>query len=171
MTRWAALLRGVNVGGHRRVPMADLRAGLIAAGLQDVSTYLQSGNAVFESDLTGPGEVAALVRTVVAQCSGVDCDVVVRTAAELAAIIGRNPWPDRTASPSLLHVLLLSAPGEVGVRRVGEREQVHLADREVWVFYGDGAGRTRLQVEVPGVVVTARNWSTVTALASLTGAG
>lgn len=168
MTRWVALLRGVNVGGHRRVPMSDLRQGLTAAGLTGVRTYLQSGNAVFDSPLREADQVAALVREVVAQACGVDAEVVVRTHAELADVVARNPWPDRAATPKQLHVLFLSAPAaDVRAVRVGPSEQVAVDGREAWVWYGDGAGRSKLQVQAPEVVVTARNWSTVTALAQL----
>jgi uncharacterized protein (DUF1697 family) len=168
VTRWVALLRGVNVGGHRRVPMAELRQGLAAAGLTGVHTYLQSGNAVFRSDLSDADEVAALVREVVAQTCAVDTDVVVRTHAELADVVARNPWPDRAAAPKLLHVLFLSAAsGAVRASRVGADEEVAVDGREVWVWYGAGAGRSKLQVQAPEVVVTARNWSTVTALAQM----
>ena len=163
-----ALLRGVNVGGHRRVPMADLRAGLAAAGLADVRTYLQSGNAVFSGGPDDEAEVEQLVRAVVAGTCGVDTDVVVRTGAELAGVVARNPWPERTSSPKLLHVLFLSAvPEQVRADRVGELEEVAADGREVWVIYGAGAGESKLRLEVPGVVVTARNWTTVTALAAM----
>lgn len=167
MTRYVALLRGVNVGGHRKVPMAALRSALTDAGAADVRTYLQSGNAVLDSPLP-PGGVADLVRSAVRASSGVDTDVVVRTQAEMAGVVTRNPWPERTASPALLHVLFLSAePTSVRVDRVGEQEQVQPDGREVWVWYGDGSGRSKLRIEAPGVVVTARNWTTVTALAGL----
>ena len=167
MTRWVALLRGVNVGGHRRVPMADLRAGLTAAGLTDVRTHLASGNAVVSGGPDGEAELAALVRDVVRSACDVDTDVVVRTAAEMADLVARLPWPDRAAAePALLHVLLLSAePADVAVSRCGDDEEVLPDGREVWLWYGAGAGRSRLQVDVPGVVATARNWRTVTALA------
>jgi uncharacterized protein (DUF1697 family) len=168
VTRWVALLRGVNVGGHRRVPMADLRQGLAGAGLSGVRTYLQSGNAVFRSDSSDAGEVAALVREVVAQACGVDADVVVRTHAELADVVARNPWPELASTPKQLHVLFLSQRSDdVHITRVGTGEQVAVDGREVWVWYGGGAGRSRLQVQVPDAVVTARNFSTVTALALL----
>lgn len=168
MTRWLALLRGVNVGGHRRVPMADLRAGLTDAGLLDVRTYLQSGNAVFTGGPDDEGEVAQLVRSVVAGTCGVDTDVVVRSGAQLADLVARNPWPERNATPKLLHVLFLSAvPEQVRADRVGELEEVAADGREVWVFYGAGAGVSKLRLDVAGVVVTARNWTTVTALAAM----
>ena len=163
-----ALLRGVNVGGHRRVPMADLRAGLTGAGLTDVATYLQSGNAVFSGGPALEADVAALVRSVVLSSCGVDAEVVLRSGAELADVVARLPWPERAAEPTLLHVLLLSAePERVEVSRVGPDELVLADGREVWLWYGAGAGRSRLQVAAPGVVSTARNWRTVQALAAL----
>lgn len=168
MSRWVALLRGVNVGGHRRVPMADLRAGLTAAGLDDVRTHLQSGNAVFSGGPDDEAAVAALVRAVVLDTCGVHTDVVVRDGAQLAGVVARLPWPDRSADPALLHVLFLSAvPERVVVARAGEGEEVRADGREVFVWYGQGQGRSRLSVETPGSVATARNWRTVLALAEL----
>lgn len=168
MSRWVALLRGVNVGGHRRVSMADLRAGLAGAGLTGVRTYLQSGNALFEDGPDDQTAVAALVREVVATSCGVDTEVVVRTAAELADVVRRVPWQARAAEPTLLHVLLLSQlPEGVEARRAGPDEEVLADGREVWVWYGAGAGRSRLVVDAPGAVATARSWRTVQALDAL----
>jgi uncharacterized protein (DUF1697 family) len=170
VTRWVALLRGVNVGGHRRVPMVDLRAGLQGAGLDGVATYLQSGNAVFTGGPDAEADVAALVRSVVRSACGVEAEVVVRTAQELAGLVARLPWPERAADPALLHVLLLSGvPERVDAVHVGGDEQVLVDGRDVWLWYGAGAGRSRLRVEAPGVVATARNWRTVQALAELAG--
>lgn len=167
MTRYVALLRGVNVGGHRKVPMAGLRSALSDAGATDVRTYVQSGNAAFDSPLP-PDGVADLVQSAVQACSGVVPDVVVRTRAEVAGVVARNPWPERRTTPALLHVLFLSAePASVRADRVGEQEQVMPDGKEIWVWYGGGSGRSKLRVEAPGVVVTARNWTTVTALADL----
>jgi uncharacterized protein (DUF1697 family) len=166
VTTWAALLRGVNVGGHRRVPMADLRRTVAARGGADVRTYLQSGNVVLASD-GGPGQVAHLVRSAVADLA-VECDVVVRTGAQLGDLLGRCPWPDRAAAePQLLHVHFLPEPAEVAVRGAGPQEEVRPDGDVVWVWYGAGAGRSRLQLDGRGAVLTARNWRTVTALAGL----
>lgn len=167
MTRWVALLRGVNVGGHRRVPMTDLRDALTAAGFGDVRTYLQSGNAVLDAD-GGEADVAARVRALLADGMGVDCDVMVRSAEEMRAVAARNPWPDRVEDPTKLHVVFLGqAPdGAPATRHVGPREEVRLDGREVWVWYGDGAGRSRLVVDA-GIPGTARNWRTVSALVAL----
>lgn len=145
--------------------MADLRRELAARGAEDVRTHLQSGNAVLSWD----GDPTALVVQAVAAL-GVGCEVVVRTAAELADAVGRCPWPARAAQdPALLHVVLLDRAVEVRVRSVGPQEEVRVDGREVWAWYGAGAGRSRLALDAPGAVATARNWRTVTALAALAG--
>jgi uncharacterized protein (DUF1697 family) len=166
-----ALLRAVNLGGHNRVPMADLPRGLQAAGLTGVRTYLQSGNAVFDDGPRDEAAAAALVRSVVASSCGVDTDVVVRSPAAMADVVARLPWPERTDDPTKVHVLLLDAvPDRVEVARVGPHELAHHDGREVYLFYGEGAGRSKLAVTAPGVVATARNWRTVLALAELSAA-
>jgi uncharacterized protein (DUF1697 family) len=168
-TTWVVLLRGVNVGGHRRVPMAPLRAALEAAGARDVATYLQSGNAVLTVD-GDEASVTALARAAV-QTLGVECDVVVRTGIELAEVVARNPWPDRSeGAPHLLHVGFLPTPGQVTAARVRPEEEVRGDGREVWVWYGGGAGRSKLSLDVGDRVLTMRNWRTVTALAGMAGA-
>jgi uncharacterized protein (DUF1697 family) len=169
VTRCVALLRGVNVGGHRRVPMAQLRAVLTSAGLADVQTYLQSGNAVFASDRE-PVELERVVREVIRDQIGVDTTVLVRTAAELTATVDANPWPDRAASPTQLHAVFLSAEPEVvpDTSRYAPEEAV-VRGRVAYLWYAHGAGRSTLQLALPGVEATARNWRTVLALAQLTG--
>ena len=170
MTRWVALLRGVNVGGHRRVPMAALRTALEAAGMRDVRTYLQSGNAVLDAD-GDEASVQAAVQRVVADAIGVDCDVMVRSADDLRDVVRRNPWPERVDAPTLLHVVFLAGPAgpDAAASRVGPQEEVVVDGREVWVWYGDGAGRSRLSLDGIGVAATARNWRTVSALVDLAG--
>jgi uncharacterized protein (DUF1697 family) len=169
VTSWAALLRGVNVGGHRRVPMADWRRSLERHGCADVRTYLQSGNAVFAHD-GDRDEVRALVRAGLAEDLGVDCEVVLRTAGELAAVVVRNPWPGRVDEPTKLNVGFLSEPGEGSASRTSEHEEVRYDGAEVWIWFGDGAGRSRLSLDVGDRVVTVRNWRSVTALAVLAAA-
>ena len=168
MTVWVALLRGVNVGGHRRVPMADLRRTVAARGGEQVRTYLQSGNVVLEHP-GGAGDVAGLVQAAVADL-GVQCDVVVRTGEQLADLVARCPWPERAAAdPTLLHVGFLSAPAEVRVLRAGPEEEVRADGDAVWLWYGAGSGRSRLSLDVAGSVLTARNWRSVSALAAMAG--
>lgn len=165
MTCWVALLRGVNVGGHRRLGMAAWRQALQQRGADGVRTYLQSGNAVLRAD-GDRSHVGDVVRASVRDC-GVDADVVLRTGEELCAVVARNPWPERAADGTQLHVGFLSAPGEGSVRRMSDEEEVRFDGEEVWIWYGAGAGRSRLVLDVGDRVLTARNWRSVTALAQL----
>ncbi len=161
-----ALLRGVNVGSARRVAMPALRTELERRGAQDVRTYLQSGNAVFTG---GEDDPAGLVREALAAL-GVDGDVLVREGPDLAALVARNPWPERVDEPTKLNVGFLSAPGEGTVTRAGPEEEVRFDGSEVWLWYGAGQGRSRLALDVGDRIVTVRNWRTVTALAELAAA-
>lgn len=165
LTCWVALLRGVNVGGHRRLGMAAWRQALQQRGADGVRTYLQSGNAVLRAD-GDRSHVGDVVRASVRDC-GVDADVVLRTGEELCAVVARNPWPERAADGTQLHVGFLSAPGEGSVRRMSDEEEVRFDGEEVWIWYGAGAGRSRLVLDVGDRVLTARNWRSVTALAQL----
>jgi uncharacterized protein (DUF1697 family) len=144
--------------------MSDLRRELAARGARDVRTHLASGNVLLDCD----GDAAALVAEAAAAL-GVTCDVVVRTAAELADVVRRCPWPERAASPTQLLVGFLPAPADVVVRRRAADEDVLLDGREVWLWYGSGAGRSQLVLDTGGVPLTVRNWRTTTTLADLAG--
>src|SRR5581483_1463728 len=84
------LLRGINVGSRKRVAMPDLRALLTDAGFEDVRTYVQSGNVVISSRVA-PARVGAQAEALIAERFGFDVDVIVRTAADLAKVVERNP--------------------------------------------------------------------------------
>ena len=171
-TRCVALLRGVNVGGHRRVPMAQLRTLLEELGFTDVATYLQSGNAVFTTDEQDTEAVARRVHAAVLERMDVDTTVLVRTAAELAEVVEGNPWPERAASPKQLHAVFLTAePAEVPDVSRYAPDEAELRGKVVYVWYAEGAGRSKLVLSLPGIEATARNWTTVLALAELSAGG
>jgi len=170
VTTCVVLLRGVNVGGHQRVPMAVFRTLLEGIGGLDVQTYVQSGNAV----LTWPGPTADLAPAVAAAVHaelGLTVPVLVRTAAELTAVIAGCPWPD--LDPRLLHAVFLTAAADpdrvAAVDHAGlAPERVAVGDRVSYAFYAGGVQRSRLaRLDVGGGPGTARNWRTVTALAAL----
>lgn len=172
MTRQVALLRGINVGGNRKVPMAALRAAVQGLGYDEVATHLQSGNVVLTSD--APEEEVALgIERVVAEEIGVaGVTVMVRTAQELAAVVALDPFPDADDPSKYFVSFLSSAPDPAALDAVDPAayapEAWHLDGRELYLWLPDGAGRTRLtaafwerRLTVPG---TARNWRTVTRL-------
>ncbi|MGH9114440.1 MAG: DUF1697 domain-containing protein [Acidimicrobiales bacterium] len=174
MPTWVALLRAVNLGAHNRVPMPALRKALEASGFEDVRTYVQSGNVVARSSDRTPGQVADRIATLVREEFGVDSPVVVRTAAGLATLVDRNPFPGAALErPKLLHVVFLAASpaadcvdtlhGDEAAREVCRVDGNHL-----YVDYRDGVHGSKLTPQFFARVLqvdgTARNWRTVLAL-------
>ncbi|MFE6406819.1 DUF1697 domain-containing protein [Streptomyces sp. NPDC057837] len=178
-TMYAALLRGINVGGSRKVPMAELRALMQQLGYDDVRTYLQSGQAAFSSGHGDEESLAAELAHGIARRFGFDVDVIVRDHAYLRAIAGACPFPAAALEPRQLHVTYFSAP--VTPERFAEidpaahlPEEFRLGDRALYLYAPDGLGRSRLaeQLAKPrftkGVVATTRNWNTVLKLVEMT---
>jgi uncharacterized protein (DUF1697 family) len=174
--RYAALLRGVNVGGRNKIAMADLRRILDGRGYGDVKTLLQSGNATFTSELT-PATLEADIAAAIAEQAGLRVAVMVRTGAELARAMAEHPLGREPDNPSRYFVAFLAeAPDPAAAASFGELdlapELAWVAGREAYLWCPNGAGDTRLTgafVEKQlGVAATARNWNTVGKLAALT---
>ncbi|WP_413759409.1 DUF1697 domain-containing protein [Streptomyces sp. MMBL 11-3] len=178
-TRYAALLRGINVGGSRKVPMAGLRTLLQGLGYADVGTYLQSGNAVFSSDRGDEDALAAEVSAALAEHFGFTVDVLVRDHAYLRAVLDACPFPAAELEAKQLHATYFSAP--VGPDRFASvdgaaflPEEFRLGDRVLYLYAPEGLGRSKLAEVLArprltkGVVATTRNWNTVVKLAELT---
>jgi uncharacterized protein (DUF1697 family) len=175
--RWAALLRGVNVGGHNRLPMADLRETLTAAGLTDVRTYIQSGNVVFDAEPAGAWDeisLASMISSAIAASSGLTVPVVIRPVDELARIVGEHPDTGGPVPEKWLHVFLLDGPTAGGSVPEAERyhpDRIVFGEREVYVTYPEGSGRSNLTIDVIerafGVTATARNLTTIGRLVTL----
>lgn len=178
MTTWIALLRAVNLAGHASIRMADLRALAAELGLAEPRTLLQSGNLVFE----GKGRAETLERTLekaLEQRLGLGTEVFVRSAADWAGLIARNPFPEEAESdPSHLVLLpLKQAPKAAAVAAlqagIAGREQVRTDGRHAYVSYPDGIGRSKLTMAVIekklGTSGTGRNWNTVLKLVALAG--
>jgi uncharacterized protein (DUF1697 family) len=177
--RYAALLRGINVGGNRKVAMADLRELLAGLGYDDVTTYLQSGNAVFSTAGSSPAALSAAIEERLARKFGAPVRVIIRTAAELAGVVGASPLPDGPENPSRFFVAFLSAaPDPQAVREIEAQsfdpDQIWISGPEAYLWCPGGAADTTLThsfIEKRlGVTATARNWNTVTKLVSLTSA-
>lgn len=171
-----ALLRGINVGGHKRVPMADLRTLATRLGWRDVQTYIQSGNLVFTAD-TPDAENA--LESALFQHFGFPVDVVVRTAEQWRGYAAGTPFPEAEMErPHLLHLALARRPLRpevlsdlVRYQTAGERAARD--DDALWLDYPAGAGTTKITPTVldraAGSPVTTRNLRTVRALAGLLG--
>jgi uncharacterized protein (DUF1697 family) len=128
--RIAALLRGVNVGGANKIPMARLRELVAALGFLDVATHLQSGNVVFRAPDAEPARAAAAIQAAIGERLGLSIPVLARTAAEIARVVQANPLRQLATNPSRLLVVFLSAP--VDRTRIGAvDESSHAPDRFV----------------------------------------
>lgn len=174
--RYVALIRGINVGGSAKLPMSRLRDSMTALGYTEVATYIQSGNVVFTSPRTDPAELEEEIEGRIAQDSGLQVSVLVRTAAELAAVIERNPFPAAAEQPTTLHVSFLSAaPDPEVVRALDPQafapEEYRFDDRVMYLHVPEGLGRSKLAAypweRRLGVRVTTRNWNTVNKLRSM----
>jgi uncharacterized protein (DUF1697 family) len=173
------LLRGVNLGSHKRVGMPELRALLGAAGFEAVRTYVASGNVVLSSSAE-PAEVAAQAEQLIAERFGFDVDVIVRTRDELAEVVARNPLAEVALDPKRYQVTFLGsepAPEALMTRTALERvealalepERVVALGRELYTWHPEGIGRSKLWAKLSasgGLAArgTARNWRTVTTL-------
>ena len=176
MIRCAALLKGVNVGGNRKLPMADLKAFVAGLGFANVQTLLASGNVVFAAD-EDPSVLEALLAERAKVALGIDTGWFVRSHAELAAVVAADPFPDAAqARPSHLlvtfHHMPFPAPLIDGLEGHDGPERLAAVGRELFVDYPDGIGRSLLhkataRLKFP-TAATARNWNTVTKLAALT---
>lgn len=175
MTKFIVLLRGVNVGGNNKVPMADLRAAAEKAGYANARTYANSGNLVLEGKGTAEA-VAKDVEALLAKRFGVDVPVIVRTAAQWKAYRA-NPFPK--GEPAYVQLgLTKSAPDKACVAAIAERatlgEVAKVAGDAVWIHFPQGVGKSKLTPafldKAAGSPLTLRNWNTVQELARLASA-
>jgi uncharacterized protein (DUF1697 family) len=165
------LLRGINLGSANRIAMPALRAALAEEGFGEVRTYVQSGNIVLESERE-PTEVADSVSRLLLERFGLDVPLVIRTAAELGAVVARNPFEEEAAiNPKALQVTFRG--DEVGpevIAALGDRaaptEKVAAIGREIYSWHPDGIARSKLALAITpkNSTATARNWKTVTTL-------
>ena len=178
MTMYVALLRGLNVGGHHKVPMADLRTAFEVFGLERVATYIQSGNIAFRSDATEAELTPALVE-VIRERFGFEVPVILRQASELAEVAAAHLLADRTDDERFLHVVFLAdEPATEAIRSFDlERfapDDLVVRGRDAFVAYPEGSGRSKLTVDAIerglGTTGTGRNWRTVRKLVELANA-
>lgn len=183
MPRYVALLRGVNVGGHGRLAMADLRRIAASLGYSDAATYVQSGNLAFTSDEACVDDLADALETAMARTLRARPATVVLRQAAFEIVRVNNPFPQET-DPRRLHVVFSRAPlteteaanvaaAQDRARAKGSRDQAETVDGVLYLHTPDGLGRSILAVELTkgagdaGQSSTMRNWATVTRLSAL----
>ncbi|MFE9800041.1 DUF1697 domain-containing protein [Streptomyces goshikiensis] len=180
--KFAALLRGINVGGARKVPMAELRQVLEGLGHGDVQTYLQSGNAVFSTARTDPdpADLARELEAAIEARFGFSVPCLVVDGAYLRAVADACPFPAAELEGKQLHATFFSEqPGAERFSGIDGPsylpEEYRVGDRVVYLYAPDGLGRSKLAealarpAVVRGIDVTSRNWNTVVKLIELTG--
>lgn len=174
MSTWVAFLRGVNVGGHHRLPMAELRRSVDSLGFGSVTTHLQSGNLVFTCEVDVEATIVDRLRTVLAERHGLTVPVVVRAGDELLGLADRHPFAEEGIAPKLLHIGFLDREPDVSAGP--DPHQWHpdrwaVAGRELFLAYPGGSGRSKMGIEqferAWGVTATARNLNTVDAVAEI----
>ena len=179
MARHVVLLRGINIGPRNRIAMPALRDALEEAGFVDVQTYLQSGNVVLESRAK-PEAVRRKVETLIRERFDLEIAVVVRTKAQLAAVVKRNPHARVATNPKAYQVTFLDKKLPAKVVRELEQvaapdERVAVAGREVYAWHPGTIARSKLWAKLAGqglgVTATSRNWTTVEALLRLAADG
>jgi uncharacterized protein (DUF1697 family) len=166
MKAFIALLRAVNVGGTGKLPMTELKAMCEAAGFKSVRTYIASGNVVFQSAKT-EAQVKAALEASLADYAGKAVAVLVRTSAEMAAVVADNPFPQMPGNRTVAFFLDEAPPADALKAVSGQgREQLRLGLREIYVYYADGQGESKLKIPA-AKNGTARNMNTVAKLSEM----
>ncbi len=178
MARFIALLRGINVGGHGKVPMAALRPLCETIGWSDVQTYIQSGNVVFTAAGEPPALEAQLEKALDAKF-GFKPAVIVRSASAWRACVEANPFPKQSETePNRVLLGLAKVKPKAGAAealeaRAAAGEKVRAAGEAIWFHYPAGVGTSKLSPALidrsVGSPLTARNWRTVLKLSEMVG--
>ena len=177
MNTYVALFRGINVGGHCSLPRKELVAILEEIGAQKVRTYIQSGNAVFESDEKNLARVSKQLSAEVMKRRGFEPHVLILTLEEFNKAITENPFPEAVADPSSLHLgFLASHPKSPDLNKLSslrkESERFHLTESVFYLHAPEVVGRSKLAAsseKLLGVPMTDRNWKTVCKVMEMAG--
>jgi uncharacterized protein (DUF1697 family) len=169
MKTYIALFRGINVGGRHSLPMKELVALLQDLDCRNVKTYIQSGNAVFESKVNNTSQLSRKISAEIKKRRGFEPHVLLLRLEEMEKAITNNPFPDGENDPQALHVgFLTSTPKKPDLERLESlrtnSEQFKLVDNLFYLYAPEGIGRSKLAASTEkllGVPMTDRNWGTV----------
>jgi uncharacterized protein (DUF1697 family) len=175
MATWIALFRGINVGGNNILPMAKLKSDLESLKLKNVRTYIQSGNAVFDSRAKTASSLTKNIARRIEEQHGFRPHLLIFNRKDLLTAIESNPFPKAVSDPKTLHFFFLAEPAsdpdmEALDHAKTSTEKYKLTDRVFYLHAPDGIARSKLAAHVEkhlGVVTTARNYRTVDKVLSM----
>jgi uncharacterized protein (DUF1697 family) len=177
MNTYIALFRGINVGGKNSLPMKGLVALLQYIGARKVRTYIQSGNAVFQSASKNPSQLSKQLSAEIKKNYGFEPSVLILGLDAIKKAMAENPFPEAEEEPSSLHLgFLTSVPMNPDFGKLNrlktESERFHLSDKIIYLHAPDGVGRSKLAASIEkllGVTMTDRNWRTVSEIIEMAG--
>lgn len=169
MKIYVALFRGINVGGNNVLPMKELVSTLEHIGSQNVKTYIQSGNAIFQNVETDVELLSNRISAAIEKSRGFKPRVLLLELEEIERAVESNPFPEAESEPKTLHLHFLTStpknPNFDGLEKIkGDSERFVLKDGVFYLHAPDGIGRSKLAANAErllGVPVTGRNWRTV----------
>lgn len=178
MTTYLSLLRGINIGGHKKIKMSDLKALYESLGFVQVTTYIQSGNVLFSAETNETDDVLSLrISKSIEERFGFDVPVVIRTKEEMQNIVVQNPFGEEaeTAPDKLVVMYLGSIPDTATLAQVqtkiNDNSRFAFIGNTLYFFYPDGYGQTKWHSNFfekqLKTIVTARNWATTCKLAAI----
>jgi uncharacterized protein (DUF1697 family) len=180
MTIYIALIRGINVGGHNRIKMAELRDSLEKLGLKSIKTYIQSGNVLFESNESEKA-LQEKIQSKIEEDFGISSIVVIRTAEELQQIVSKTPFSDQEISEATasskgecLHVAMLPIdPSQANCDKfltyTNEKERCVINGRDIYLLFYDSIRNSKLSSNLKALEIpaTVRNLKTLNKLSSM----
>ena len=177
MTQYISMLRGINVGGHKKIKMAELRRLYESLGFTHVKTYIQSGNVIFSCTDSDRSELVNKIETHIQQTLGFSVPVILRTKSEFEHVIENNPFnePAKEDSTKLAVIFLSATPSSSSVKLIDKLEDEsgkwRISGKEIYLFYPFGYGKTKMTNNFfekhLNLTATARNWRTVNKLYEL----
>jgi uncharacterized protein (DUF1697 family) len=176
MIIYISMLRGINVGGHKKVKMVELKSLYESLGFNDVKTYIQSGNIIFKTNnkCDSSSELIKKIELTIKEVYGFEVHVFIRSISELERIINNNPFIELDTSK--LHITFLSDhPTNIHIKEINkvknETEKYFFSDKEIYLFLPKGYGRTKLSNDFfekkLSVNATTRNWRTINNLLNI----
>ena len=171
MKTYISMLRGINVGGNKKVSMEKLKKLYESLGLEKVKTYIQSGNVIFESTTTKTAELKKKLEEKISQTFGFEVIVIIRTVEEMEKVIDASPFKEKDEN-KILVTFLSDPPKEIPLQEIEKvksaSEEFSISGKEIYLFFPDGYGRTKLANNFferkLKLAATTRNWRTINKL-------